>query len=124
MQRTTGPCIPYIPFVRLVREIAQDVAVPTHGEVEFEAEALRLMQAMLEDRLVKLFRDANLICLEHGGGSTVHTFPFAGFETHEEHPYGYCGFEGSHRLAAVTCKYLRAAWWGGDLKCEFEYFSF
>jgi len=78
MQRTSGPCLPFMPLAMLIREIAQDYKTG----LDFEPEAFRVMQSMLEDYLVGLFEDANLNCI-HGGGSSNRTFPFTGFDAED-----------------------------------------
>ena len=75
MQQTSGPCLPFMPLTKLVCEIAQGYKT----DLDFEPEAFRVIQSMLEDYLVGLFKDANLSCI-HGGGSSHRTFPFVGFE--------------------------------------------
>ena len=62
MQRSYGPCIPFMRLSGLVREIAQDYKT----DLDFEPEAFRVIQSMLEEYLVGLFHDANLNCV-HGG---------------------------------------------------------
>jgi len=84
MQRSSGPCIPFLPLSRLIREIAQDFKT----DLDFEPEALRVIQSMLETYLVELFEDANRSCI-HGGGSSHRTFPFRGYDAEDpEHREG------------------------------------
>lgn len=78
MQRSSGPCIPFLPLSRLIREIGQDYKT----DLDFEPEALRVIQSMLETYLVELFEDANLNCI-HGGASSHRTFPFTGFDAED-----------------------------------------
>ena len=96
MQRTSGPCVPFMPLAMLIREIAQDFKT----NLDFEPEAFRVMQSMLEDYLVGLFKDANLNCI-HGGGSPHRTFPFTGFDPDDP--------QREKRSLAVTPQDLRLA---------------
>lgn len=75
MQRTSSPCLPFMPLTKLIREIAADFKT----DLDFEPEAFRVIQSMLEDYLVGLFQDANLNCI-HGGGSSHRTFPYTGYD--------------------------------------------
>ena len=84
MQRSSGPCIPFLPLSRLIREIAQEgyLTLPPRRDLDFEPEALRVIQSMLETYLVELFEDANLNCI-HGGASSHRTFPFTGCDAED-----------------------------------------
>ena len=59
MQQTSCPCLPFLPLSIFIRQIAQDFRTG----LDFEPEAFRVMQSMLEDYLVGLFQDANLNCI-------------------------------------------------------------
>ena len=84
MQRSSGPCIPFLPLSGLIREIGQDYKT----DLDFEPEAFRVIQSMLETYLVELFEDANWSCI-HGGGSSHRTFPFRGYDAEDpEHREG------------------------------------
>ena len=103
MQRTSTPCIPFLPLSRIVCEMAQNFTL----SCAFKPEALRVVQAMLETYLVELFAGANVACI-HGGGRSHCTFPFTGFADHadENAPTDQGG--AAHRSLAVQ---------GADLLC-------
>jgi len=66
-QKTTMPVIRKLPFVRLVRELAQN-AVAT--SFRFKADALAALQEAAEAYVVHLFEDANL-CAVHAKRVTI-----------------------------------------------------
>merc|ERR1719183_3324747 len=59
MQRSTGPVIPFLPFVRLTAEIAQDFKT----DLQFELASFQVLQSMVEDYLHTILVDANLAVL-------------------------------------------------------------
>jgi len=66
-QKTTMPVIRKLPFVRLVRELAQN-AVAT--SFRFKADALAALQEAAEAYVVHFFEDANL-CAVHAKRVTI-----------------------------------------------------
>ena len=65
-QKTWNCLIPYGPFMRLVREIAQDFK----HDLRFQSAAVRALQEATEAYLVKLFEDTNL-CAIHANRVTI-----------------------------------------------------
>jgi len=73
MQRSTGPVIPFRPFVRLAVEIAQDFKT----DLQFELASFQVLQSMVEDYLHTILVDANLAVLNDSNGCGRHkVFPF------------------------------------------------
>ena len=66
MQKYSGPLIPFLPFSRLVREIAQDFVT----DLRFEKKAILLLRLITEDYLVGLFEDC-AVAVVHGGRQTL-----------------------------------------------------
>lgn len=65
-QKATEFAFRKLPFIRLVREIAQDYK----EDVRFSEQSLELMQSATEEHLIKILENANTIAI-HAGRSTV-----------------------------------------------------
>jgi histone H3 len=65
-QKGDDKLIPYAPFNRLVRSVAQDYK----QDVRFTKDAIDMIQVALENKLVKLMHDANLVAI-HSGRQTL-----------------------------------------------------
>ncbi|VDD86749.1 unnamed protein product [Enterobius vermicularis] len=68
-QKTTDRLIPAAPFMRLVREIANECSFIKDG-VRFQSEAVKALQESAEAFLVMIFEQANFLAL-HGRRVTV-----------------------------------------------------
>lgn len=66
-QKTTNLLIPHAPFIRLVRDVTQEV---TSGDIKWKGFALTALQEAAEYYLVNLFEDSNL-CALHAGRVTI-----------------------------------------------------
>ncbi|VDM44200.1 unnamed protein product [Toxocara canis] len=62
LQRTTELLMPRAPFMRLVREIARQVA-PNHNDLRFQSAAISALQEATEAYLTMLFEDCNLAAI-------------------------------------------------------------
>lgn len=65
-QRGTGPILRKVPFQRLVKRIAQNVARP----FRFESSSVFILHEACEAHLVRLFADAKL-CALHAKRTTI-----------------------------------------------------
>ena len=74
MQRSTGPVIPFLPFVRLCAEIGEGC----RSGLQFEPASFQALQSMVEDYLHTLLVDANLAVTNesYGRGHPPKVFPF------------------------------------------------
>ena len=102
MQQSSGPCLPFMPLSKLVREVAQDFKT----DLDFEPEAFRVIQSMLETYLVGLFQDANLNCIS-GGGSSHRTFPFVGFDAADLEQQGTRSLAITPQDLQLACRMIR-----------------
>lgn len=62
MQRGTAPVLPYLPLVRLVREVGQDFRT----DLGFDQGAFEVVREVLEAYVVSLLKDANLNAIHAG----------------------------------------------------------
>ncbi len=69
-QKTTTLLIPKMPFIRVVREVAQDCGVKGIEGVRFQASAIEALREAAEHYLVQLFEDTNL-CAIHAKRVTI-----------------------------------------------------
>lgn len=69
-QKSTDLLIRKLPFQRLVREIARDVAVINGEQLRFQSTAVQALQEASESYLVGLFEDTNL-CAIHAKRVTI-----------------------------------------------------
>jgi histone H3/H4 len=58
-QKSTEMLLPYVPFSRVVREVAQDYK----SDLRFQSSAMKALQEAAEAYLVGLFEDANLCAI-------------------------------------------------------------
>jgi len=58
-QKSTEMILPYVPFSRVVREVAQDYK----SDLRFQSSAMKALQEAAEAYLVGLFEDANLCAI-------------------------------------------------------------
>lgn len=65
-QKSTELLLRKLPFIRLIREIAQDFK----GDLRFNSNALAALQEASEHYMIKLFEDANL-CAIHAKRVTI-----------------------------------------------------
>ena len=65
-QKSTGLLLRRLPFLRLIREVAQDFKT----DLRFTADAAYTLQCTSEDYLVRLFEDSNL-CAIHAKRVTI-----------------------------------------------------
>ena len=65
-QKSTALLLRHVPFLRLVREVAQDFKT----DLRFTANAAYTLQCASEDYLVRLFEDSNL-CAIHARRATI-----------------------------------------------------
>ena len=65
-QKSTELLIRKLPFLRLVREIAQQIK----SDLRFQSTAVLALQEAAEDYLVRMFEEVN-ICAIHGGRQTI-----------------------------------------------------
>ena len=65
-QKSTELLIRKLPFLRLVREIAQQIK----SDLRFQSTAVLALQEAAEDYLVKMFQQVN-VCAIHGGRVTI-----------------------------------------------------
>lgn len=71
MQRSNDMVIQHAPFNRLVRELTSKL-VTSESKIRFTADFFSAMQALVEDRLVKLMSQANTVA-SHAGRETVYS---------------------------------------------------
>ena len=65
-QKSTELLIRKLPFLRLVREIAQQIK----SDLRFQSTAVLALQEAAKDHLVKMFQQVN-VCAIHGGRVTI-----------------------------------------------------
>lgn len=62
-QRSTNQLIQKAPFIRLIKELANDFLARDNKNWRFQPDALDALQEAAESHLIKLFEDTNLLCI-------------------------------------------------------------
>ena len=72
LQKGTKLQFQKVPFVKVVREISQDLPINFHGKpIRFQAKALEALQHGVEDYLIKLFGDSYNMAIDVGNSQTL-----------------------------------------------------